>query len=72
MAARFADEGMPPPGATRRRNGPSSGFSRSHRSNRGELREKQYAAASTNTVVGIPGTKTPMDARATAHHPSAA
>jgi hypothetical protein len=51
-AARFADGGRPPPDASRWSDGPSHGFSRSHRSKRGELREKQYDAARTKTVVG--------------------
>jgi hypothetical protein len=68
-AARFADDDMPPPDASRRSEGPSHRFSRSHRSKRGELREKQYDAASTNTVVGSPGTTTPAMAKVTAHQP---
>jgi hypothetical protein len=68
-AARFADAGMPPSRANRRTDGPSHAFSRSQRSKRGELREKQYDAARTNTVVGIPGMTTPVMARPTAHHP---
>src|SRR5207247_6418505 len=46
---------------------PRFGFSRSHRSKRGELREKEHVAARTKTVVGSPGTMTPTTARATAH-----
>ena len=68
-APRFADAGMPPFCAKRRRGGPSHLFSRSQRSKRGELREKQYDAPRTKTVVGSPGTTTPAIARATAHQP---
>jgi hypothetical protein len=68
-ARRFADGGMPPASASRLRGGPNHGFSPSHRSKRGELREKQYDAARTKTVVGNPGTITPTAASATAHQP---
>ena len=69
-AARFADGGIPPAEANRSSDGPSQGFSRSQPSNRGELREKQYDAARTKTVVGSPGSMTPAMATATAHEPA--
>ena len=68
-AWRFADDDIPPCVTNRSRLGPNHGCVRSHRSNRGELFEKQYEAARTNTVVGSPGTTTPAAANTTAHQP---
>ena len=70
-AARFADRGMPPVAANRCSGGPRQRLLRSHRSKRGELREKQYDAAITKIVAGSPGNITPAIARPTAHQPSA-
>ena len=61
--------GMPRVCRNRWSGGPSQRFPSSQRSSRGELRAKRYDAAITNTVVGSPGTNTPMMPIATDNTP---
>src|SRR5262245_19007933 len=63
-------QGMPRVCLNRRSDGPNQRLLSSQCSRRGELRANRYDAASTNSVVGSPGTNTPMTPSARQSTPS--
>src|SRR5262245_55801063 len=63
---------MPRVRLNRRSDGPNQRLFASQCSRRGELRANRYDAASTNSVVGSPGTNTPMTPSARQSTPSEA
>ena len=70
MAATLAAPGHAEAGPVVATIGPMPGRASTHCSKRGLERTKQAAAMMKNTVVGRPGTTSPMEPMATASHPS--